>query len=1005
MSDTDDFEEDSPDDFSASEDEWKPSKKDAPSSEDEDPEESDEDEEGGPSTRSGNRKRPASSKGKASSAGIKRKAAPNLRAKLFKRYKPPPKTVKSPPGPPRIIPGTIQQILEKSRYQKGKRAVDSDDSGSSGDEHLVSASDLDLQSSFFTSKTTKESSPPPNFDCNVGMRLSDSEDEEENPPEDAGDTKIMSNIVSRINQSSSKLIGFRKLADFTEEKPQNDDGVKDENLDISKLLAIGESTGSRAKSQKSSKSRKRAAARDSESDWEEVEDAENPHDGQIPAEGIVVELPSEFKRKTRKEIDIELCIRRKINRQIKENQVYLHKVSLLCLVATGNSLNGILCKGKLMDAAVKLLPSPNSYPRKNGADSQYFNHMINWFRSAVKLEKVKMYDRITTTKLQDQLDEEIRTRKASCFRNYVLIFLLLLRGMTIDSRLVLNYTGPPLRPLPSQLCRISAKSAKEKEMKAEKSNKNAKRAKIETNNIPLQDLKVSKIEETSPFHPLNANSVEKSSKGGKVNTKKLKGSMNSKKEDPKSPIETERALRTRSGKVVMKKKSMDDVNTKTPLKRTITEETNSPPVRKTRSQTKETASGPAAKAPSRTVEPQPSTSKQIIVHQKKQDSRLFTPEAVIPRVITKPVDRRVYSSDSDGWTKEKKPKEHKIDAWVEVWSDKEHKWLPIDLFNGKVDKIEKLVQRATQPVAYTFSWHPDKTLKDVSPRYCPQWNTTTRKFRIDQEWLTKSLKPFVGRKTKRDKEEDRELDRIHLDKPLPKTISEFKDHPLYVLERHLLKYQALYPPNPPTLGFIRKEPVYARECVHTLHTRETWLKQARVVKPEQTAYKIVKTLKWDKYTSTLIRDHPLEVFGIWQTSAYVPPVAKDGIVPRNEYGNVELFKECMLPGNTVHLQLPGINKICKKLNIDCAPAITGFDFHNGWCHPTLDGFVICKEFEDTVLDAWNVEQDEAERKEEEKRNKRVYGNWRKLIKGLFIRARLQAKYNFKGEEEESEAMA
>lgn len=44
MSSSDDFEEDSVDDFSASEDEWKPSKKDASTSEEEEVEDEDEDE-------------------------------------------------------------------------------------------------------------------------------------------------------------------------------------------------------------------------------------------------------------------------------------------------------------------------------------------------------------------------------------------------------------------------------------------------------------------------------------------------------------------------------------------------------------------------------------------------------------------------------------------------------------------------------------------------------------------------------------------------------------------------------------------------------------------------------------------------------------------------------------------------------------------------------------------------------------------------------------------------
>lgn len=35
-----------------------------------------------------------------------------------------------------------------------------------------------------------------------------------------------------------------------------------------------------------------------------------------------------------------------------------------------------------------------------------------------------------------------------------------------------------------------------------------------------------------------------------------------------------------------------------------------------------------------------------------------------------------------------------------------------------------------------------------------------------------------------------------------------------------------------------------------------------------------------------------------------------------------------------------------------------------------------------------------ERKEIEKIEQRVYGNWKKLIKGLLIRERLKAKYDF-----------
>ena len=40
------------------------------------------------------------------------------------------------------------------------------------------------------------------------------------------------------------------------------------------------------------------------------------------------------------------------------------------------------------------------------------------------------------------------------------------------------------------------------------------------------------------------------------------------------------------------------------------------------------------------------------------------------------------------------------------------------------------------------------------------------------------------------------------------------------------------------------------------------------------------------------------------------------------------------------------------------------------------------------------EQEEIEKREQEKIDKRVYGNWKRLIRGLLIRERLKAKYEF-----------
>ncbi|OTF81970.1 hypothetical protein BLA29_015089, partial [Euroglyphus maynei] len=80
----------------------------------------------------------------------------------------------------------------------------------------------------------------------------------------------------------------------------------------------------------------------------------------------------------------------------------------------------------------------------------------------------------------------------------------------------------------------------------------------------------------------------------------------------------------------------------------------------------------------------------------------------------------------------------------------------------------------------------------------------------------------------------------------------------------------------------------------------------------------------------------LELFGYWQTEPYVPPVAKNGIVPRNAYGNVDLYQKCMLPKGTVLLESkPFLLRLANRMNIDCAPGVIGFAFKK---HPNRISF-------------------------------------------------------------------
>ncbi|KAJ8980178.1 hypothetical protein NQ317_011423 [Molorchus minor] len=383
-------------------------------------------------------------------------------------------------------------------------------------------------------------------------------------------------------------------------------------------------------------------------------------------------------------------------------------------------------------------------------------------------------------------------------------------------------------------------------------------------------------------------------------------------------------------------------------------------------------------------------------HDSDSDLEYFVPKPKVKQRVSvlrnvKMGQKIVSSSDETSVKKTEKG----INVWLEVFLEAEEKWISVDLVQGQVHCVNELYTRATHPVSYVVAWNNDNTLKDITMRYCKSFNTITRKLRVDSKWWEETLRPFKGANTARDKEEDDDLNRQQLDQPMPKSIAEYKNNPLYVLRRHLLKFEAIYPSDVQPLGYVRSEPVYPRNCVYTCRSRDIWLKEAKVVKPGEKPYKIVKARpKYDKLSNKVITDQLLEIFGPWQTMDYEPPTAENGIVPRNAFGNVELFKSCMLPKGTVHLKLPGLNKIARRMNIDCASAIVGFDFHGGWSHPTYDGFVVCEEYTDVLVAAWELEQEEIEKKENEKIEKRVYGNWKKLIRGLLIRERLKAKYDF-----------
>lgn len=266
------------------------------------------------------------------------------------------------------------------------------------------------------------------------------------------------------------------------------------------------------------------------------------------------------------------------------------------------------------------------------------------------------------------------------------------------------------------------------------------------------------------------------------------------------------------------------------------------------------------------------------------------------------------------------------DYFVEVYIPHKKRWRPIDIENHKVfEDSQDLTPHLEQPVSHLIGVEGDGCMVDLSPKYNADWLNKKNTLRRDAKFFDETLAPHAPREEELIEEQEEAANK-HEQQGLPTTFSEFKNHPKYALKRHMLKCQAFYPKNPPVLGEFRGELVYPREAVHVLRSRDQWYRNARTVLDGEEPYATVKARpKFDRKQDTWVTGQMMDVFGEWQTGPFKPPSAVNGKIPRNAYGNVDLFHPEMLPLGTVYLELPGLNKVAADLELDCAPCVIGFE--------------------------------------------------------------------------------
>jgi len=267
---------------------------------------------------------------------------------------------------------------------------------------------------------------------------------------------------------------------------------------------------------------------------------------------------------------------------------------------------------------------------------------------------------------------------------------------------------------------------------------------------------------------------------------------------------------------------------------------------------------------------------------------------------------------------------------------------------------------------YIFAFS-EKYQRDITAKYAKDWLTNTRKLRVasyDKDWWKAVLKIREKNYPKRMKNiEDGAMQKDLLNTPMPKTIGGFKSHPLFALERHLLKFEAFYPKDvePLTdsktgeLSTIRGENVYARSAVKTLHTPDKWLQSARQLIDGEAPYNYVASWLHNKKLGLDKDAKNLAVYGKWQTEKYKPPVISDnGAIPRNRYGNISLYQPEMLPENARWLKgdYKGIKQVALDLGIDVVQAVIGWEEGGGRPQPKYDGWVVYEPHADKLIEGY-----------------------------------------------------
>lgn len=344
--------------------------------------------------------------------------------------------------------------------------------------------------------------------------------------------------------------------------------------------------------------------------------------------------------------------------------------------------------------------------------------------------------------------------------------------------------------------------------------------------------------------------------------------------------------------------------------------------------------------------------------------------------------------------------------WVEALNPAYSRWVVVDaLVTGTISRATKIEPPASyegNAMSYVLAFEEDGHAKDVTRRYARAYNAKTRKQRVEsfpdgQKWWNAAMKPFRRAEiTDKDQIEEAELTKKEASEGLPSSIQDFKDHPHYALERHLKRNEVIHPKrevgkiNVGKASSSNLEPIYRRQDVKTVQSADRWYRHGREIKPGEQPLKHVPA-RSRRAKSPFSDDGKAEMAALYayhQTLSYIPPPVVRGKVPKNVYGNIDIYVPTMIPAGGSHIKHPLAKKAAQLLKIDFADAVTGFQFKGRHGTAVIQGIVVATIHKEAVEATVQEFLDSQKQNEDDARSLECLRLWRRFLLGLQIAARI-----------------